>query len=111
MTIIAVDRVRVNVCRKIYGLVCGGESSGLKIILKGVQRRKIWEGGVSSQWDRFYLINCYRNIYPGCSLSSSHDVFMCFGCVLRRGQGWGGGDDTAGVALGVSGSEVFVVAW
>lgn len=40
-------------------------------------------------WDRFYLINCYRNIYPGCDSSSSHDVFMCSKCLHTH---WPGGE-------------------
>lgn len=71
-------------------------------------------------WDQFYLINCYRNIYPGCSSSSSHDVFMCSGCVHRLGQWWREGEEkgwcsrvqggnTRRVGSGVSGFEVFVV--
>lgn len=32
-------------------------------------------------WDWFYLINCYRNIYPVCDSSTSHDVFMCSKCL------------------------------
>lgn len=39
-------------------------------------------------WDHFYPINCYRNIYPRRSLSSSHDVFMCSGCVHTLDQWW-----------------------
>lgn len=78
-------------------------------------------------WDQFYLINCYRNIYPGCSSSSSQDVFMHSGCVhtvqtgpVVEGGGrrrvmfpsvcvCGGGGDAMGVDTGVSGFAVFVV--
>ncbi len=87
------------VCRvsgEIRCSVCVGEPGGVrsKNTSEGVWWRKMGvEGAVCERdssllgWDQFYLINCYRNIYPGCSLSSSHDVFMCSGCVHRHGQG------------------------
>lgn len=55
----------------------------------------VWEDSSLLGWDQFYLINCYRNIYPGHSSSSSHDVFMCTECV-RTHWASGGGRGQAG---------------
>lgn len=47
-------------------------------------------------WDQFYLINCYRNIYPGHSSFSSQDVFMCTECVCTHWASGGGRGQVGG---------------
>lgn len=85
--------------------VCKRErDANLNILTLGEQMGAAPVGGGG---DLFYLIDCCRNIYPGCSLDASLDVFMCFGCVHTR---WFlGVQCRVGLMPGlVSRSEVFV---